>query len=93
MARQVVHISEQEASRDFAELLARVRSGVEVIISQGNLPVAVVHPAEPQVRLLSESLRLARELHSSATLDGDFAADLERVINSHREPLTPPSWE
>jgi hypothetical protein len=24
------------------------------------------------------------------TLDGDFARDLEDIINSHREPLNPP---
>jgi hypothetical protein len=55
--------------------------------------VAVVRPAEPHVRLLSESLRLAKEHASSATLDGDFARDLEEAINSHREPLNPPAWE
>jgi antitoxin (DNA-binding transcriptional repressor) of toxin-antitoxin stability system len=93
MAERVVHMSEAEAASDFAGVLARVRAGAEVVIQSGQLPVAIVRPAEPHVRLLSESLRLAQEHASTATLDGDFARDLEAVINSHREPLNPPAWE
>jgi len=93
MADHVIHISEEEASSDFAGLLARVRAGAEVVIESGKLPVAVVRPAEPHIRLLSESLRLAKEHASTATLDGDFASDLEAAINSHREPLNPPAWD
>jgi len=95
MADRVLHISEEEAARDFASLMARVREGTEFVIEaeSGKLPVAVLRPAEPHVRLLSESLRLAREHASTATLDGDFARDLEAVINSHREPLEPPAWD
>jgi hypothetical protein len=55
--------------------------------------VAVLRPAEPHVRLLSESLRLAREHGSTVTLDKDFERDLEEIINSHREPLNPPAWD
>jgi len=73
--------------------LARVRTGVEIVIGDDAHPVAVVRPAEPHVHFLSESLRLAREHASTAALDEDFARDLEAVINSHREPLNPPAWE
>ena len=95
MADHVIHISEEEAARDFAGVLARVRAGAEVVIESesGKLPVATVRPAEPHVRLLSESLRLAKEHASTATLDPDFAHDLEAAINSHREPLNPPAWD
>ena len=93
MADQVIHISETEAASDFAGLMARVRAGAEVVIESDKLPVAVVRPAEPAVRLLSESLRLAKEHASTAILDGDFARDLEAAINSHREPLNPPAWD
>jgi prevent-host-death family protein len=93
MDKPVIHISEAEAARDFAALLDRVRKGAEIVIEHDARPVAVVRPAEPHVRLLSESLRLAREHGSTATLDGDFARDLEEVINSHREPLHPPAWD
>ena len=93
MAKEVIHVSEAEAASDFASLLARVREGAEVVIEHEARPVAVVRPAEPHVRLLSESLRLAKEHGSTATLDGDFERDLEEVINSHREPLNPPAWD
>jgi prevent-host-death family protein len=94
MAKHVIHISEAEAASDFASLMARVRSGTEVVIEDNARAVAVVLPvAEPSVRLLSESLRLAREHGSTATLDGDFGHDLEEIINSHREPLNPPKWD
>jgi prevent-host-death family protein len=93
MERHVIHISEAEAARDFASLLARVREGAEVVIESDSRPVAVVRPAEPYVRLLSESLRLARERGSTATLDGEFGKDVEDGIESHREPLNPPAWD
>jgi antitoxin (DNA-binding transcriptional repressor) of toxin-antitoxin stability system len=93
MANRVIHISEAEAASDFRKLLERVRAGAEVVIENDKLPVAVVRPAEPHVRFLSESLRLAREHASQATLDADFARDVEAAIASHREPLNPPAWD
>jgi hypothetical protein len=38
--------------------------------------------AERPLRRLSESLRMAKEHGSTATLDGGFAHDLEAVVNS-----------
>jgi antitoxin (DNA-binding transcriptional repressor) of toxin-antitoxin stability system len=93
MTKHVVHISEAEAASNFADVLARVRAGIEVVIGDEVRPVAVVRPAEPHVRLLSESLRFSKEHASTATLDEDFARDLEAAINSHREPLIPPAWD
>lgn len=96
MADRVIHISEAEAASHFADVLARVRDGAEVVIERGKLPIAVIRPAEPQGRLLSDSLRLAKEhgeeLGREATLDPDFAADLEDIINS-RKPRELSSWE
>ena len=43
MAKHVVHISEAEAASNFADVLARVRAGVEVVIESDKLPVAVIH--------------------------------------------------
>ena len=62
MADRAIHISETEAASNLAEVLAR--AGAEVVIESGTLPVAVVRLAEPNVRLLSQSLRLAKE-HAS----------------------------
>ena len=94
MAKDVIHISEVEATNDFASLMARVREGAEVIIENDARPVAVLRSAEPHPgRLLSESIALAEAYGSTVTLDGDFGRDLEEIINSHREPLNPLAWD
>jgi antitoxin (DNA-binding transcriptional repressor) of toxin-antitoxin stability system len=95
MAKEVIHISEAEAANNFADVLARVRAGAEIVID-GQEPVVVVtvRALKPQPgRLLSESIALAEANGSTVTLDGDFARDLEDIINSHREPLNPPEWD
>ena len=97
MPRPVVHISEAEATSDFAGVLARVCAGVEVIIERDARPVAVVHSAEPlRGRPLSESIALkeahAKELGHEPTLDPDFAADLAEIIGN-RKPRNPATWE
>jgi hypothetical protein len=92
MSMATIHISEAEAARDFAGLMAHVRLGAEIVIEFETRAVAIVRPAVPAGpgRLLSESLRLAKEHGSTVTLDGDFARDLEAVVNSHPEPLENP---
>lgn len=95
MAKNVIRVSEEEAATtNVATLLAHVRAGAEVVIENGERPVAVLRSAEPHPgRLLSESIALAEAHGSTATLDEDFARDLEDIINSHREPLDPPAWD
>ena len=94
MSMAVIHISEADAARDFAGLMARVRAGAEIVIDNAASAAVVLRVAsEPPVRRLSESLRLAREHRSTATLDGDFARDVEAAVASHREPLDPPAWD
>jgi antitoxin (DNA-binding transcriptional repressor) of toxin-antitoxin stability system len=89
-----VHISEAEAVRDFAGLLAKVRAGTEVVIDNGMNSAVLLRPlSESPIRSLSDSLRLAREHASPATPDDEFAADVEAAVNSHQEPLDPPEWD
>ena len=92
MAKPVIHISDADAMRDFASLLARVRAGAEVIIESDARPVAVLHAAEPVRRTISECIALLPE-NSSATIDADFAKDVEAAVASHREPLSPAAWD
>jgi antitoxin (DNA-binding transcriptional repressor) of toxin-antitoxin stability system len=89
MAKEVIRVSEAEAAKDFATLLARVRAGAEVVIENNASPVAVVHSPEPPRRTISECIALLPE-DSDATIDADFARDIEAAVESHREPLTPP---
>jgi antitoxin (DNA-binding transcriptional repressor) of toxin-antitoxin stability system len=93
MTKRAIRVSEAEAANDLLSLLARVRAGVEVVIERDAEAVAVIRPVAHHVRLLSESLRLAKTRGSNATLDGEFGRDLEVVVSSHGEPLTPPAWD
>jgi antitoxin (DNA-binding transcriptional repressor) of toxin-antitoxin stability system len=93
MARHVIHISEEEAGvTNVAALLAHIRSGAEVIIENGMRPVAVLRPAEPVPRTISECIALLPE-DSTATIDPDFARDVAAAVEGHREPLNPPTWD
>jgi antitoxin (DNA-binding transcriptional repressor) of toxin-antitoxin stability system len=89
-------MSEAEAARDFAGLMARVRAGAEVVIENGTLPVAVIHTPVPPRRAISECIALAKkheeETGEAPVLDADFAADVEEIIRN-RKPWNPPAWE
>ena len=98
MSHTVIHVSEAEAESDFGSVLARVRAGAEVIIESesGGAPVAVVRPAVPPGRSISECIALAKkheeETGESPVLDSEFAADLEEIIRN-RKPWNPLSWD
>ncbi len=96
MAKHVIHVSEADAASDFKSLMARVRAGAEIVIEHDAQPVAILHPAEPVRRTISECIALAK-IHEDETgkapiLDSDFASDVEEII-SHRKPWNPPAWE
>jgi antitoxin (DNA-binding transcriptional repressor) of toxin-antitoxin stability system len=86
------HISEAEAARDFAGLLARVRAGAEVVIEGEAFPVAVVRAPSPPRRSIEECIEML-PADSSATIDEEFAADVAAAVACHREPLNPPAWD
>jgi antitoxin (DNA-binding transcriptional repressor) of toxin-antitoxin stability system len=88
-----VHITEAELARDLHAVLERVRQGVEVIVEQGDRSVAIIKPVQGPGRPIEECIAIAKARGSHATLDEDFAKDLEEVINSHREPFDPPAWD
>ena len=94
MAR--IHISEAEAARDFASLMARVRAGAEVVIEDGVLPVALISKAVLVSSTISDCIALARrheeETGEAPVLDADFAADVEEIIRN-RKPWNPPAWD
>jgi antitoxin (DNA-binding transcriptional repressor) of toxin-antitoxin stability system len=91
-----IHISEADAARDFAELMARVRAGAEIVIENGTVPVAVLHAPVPPRRSISECIALSKK-HEEETgdapgLDHDFAEDVEEIIGN-RKPWNPPAWD
>jgi antitoxin (DNA-binding transcriptional repressor) of toxin-antitoxin stability system len=91
-----IHISEADAVRDFAGLLAHVRLGAEIVIENGAYPPAVLRTAAPPRRSISESIALAeartKELGYKPRMDAGFAADLEEIIRN-RKPRDASAWE
>ena len=59
----MIRISETKATRNFADVLARVRAGAEVVIESDPRAVAIVRSAgdEFRPRLLSQSIALAKK--------------------------------
>jgi hypothetical protein len=92
MARTLIHISEADATSDFASVLARVRAAADVIIQSGHLVIAVIHSPVPPRRSISECIALLPK-DQAAVMDAEFAKDVEAAIESDREPLKPPAWD
>jgi prevent-host-death family protein len=83
---EVLRITEAELVRDVHAVLEKVQKGAEIVIEQNSRPVAVLRAAAPRRRKLSEIAASLSE-QSSATVDPDFAADVQEFIDNHREPL------
>jgi len=83
-----IHISADEAARDFFGLLARVRAGAEIVIEDGPLTVAILHAPVAPRRSVSESIALAearsRELGYKPVMDSGFASDLEEIVRKRK---------
>ena len=96
MAKHVIHISKLDASGHFANLVAQLRAGEEIVIEDDSRPVALVHSAAPIRRSVSECIALAKaheeETGQSPVLDPDFADDMENIIR-RRQTWTPPPWD
>ena len=87
-----LHITEGDLVKHLQSVLRRVETGTEVIIERDAQPVAVIRPVDPVRRKISECIALMPP-DSTATIDPDFAKDVEAAIAAHREPLEPPAWD
>ena len=92
----MLHVTEAELVRDIRAILQRVQTGVEVVIECDAQPVAVLRAVNPVSRTISECIALAeaheQETRVAATLDADFAADVEEIVRN-RQPWNPPAWD
>lgn len=91
METQVLHVTESDLVRDVRSVLRRVETGAEIVIERDAHPIAVLRSAAPPRRKLSECIALLSD-DSSATIDPDWASDVEAAVASHREALEPPVW-
>ena len=88
-----LHMTEAEVAKDFAAVVEKIQQGAEVIVERDAQPVAIIKLPQFRGRPIDECIATATARGSHATLDEDFAKDLEDIVNSRREPLTPPSWD
>ena len=79
-----LHINEGDLARDVRSILKRVETGGEVVIERDAQPVAVIRPAEPVRREISECMALI-PVDSTATIDPDCVKDVEAAIAAHRK--------
>jgi hypothetical protein len=89
----VLHITEADLARDVTAVLEMIRQGAEFIVERNAQPVAIIKSPQFRGRPIDECIAMAKAHGSHATLDDEFAKDLDDVINSHREPLNPPAWD
>ena len=96
MGMATIYISEAEAIRDIAGLLARAQLGAEIVIEKEAAPAVVLRQETPPRRSISESIALAearsKELGYEPVMDADFAADLEEIIRN-RKPRDTSAWD
>jgi antitoxin (DNA-binding transcriptional repressor) of toxin-antitoxin stability system len=91
------HISEVEAASNAATVFARARAGEEIVIESSDAPdVKIRLVVEPVRRTIAETIaRIVahdKERSYPATMDADFAADLEDIIRN-RKPRDTSEWD
>jgi antitoxin (DNA-binding transcriptional repressor) of toxin-antitoxin stability system len=74
MAMEIIYISEADAVRDFAAVLAHVRAGSEVVIEGESAPVAVLIPPTD-----ADS-----EVASDPEYDGWFRSQVQEALDDPR---------
>ena len=88
-----VHMTEAELVNNIADVIRQVRQGSEIVVEQGNRAVAVITPAKPAGRMISEVLADLKARGACAVMDDDFAGDIEEGIRARRQSWKPPSWD
>lgn len=95
-----VYISEAEAAQDFAGLVDRALEGQQIVVRRGGRDVVMLSPvaagAEVSTKTLGEvieGLRKRETVQGLATLDDEFAADMEKVHRGLNEPMDGLKWD
>jgi antitoxin (DNA-binding transcriptional repressor) of toxin-antitoxin stability system len=87
-----VHMTKAEVVKDIQAVLEKVSQGAEVVVERGSRTLAVITPVKGPGRPIDECIALAEAHGSGATLDEDFAPDLQQII-ANRQPLDTSAWE
>jgi hypothetical protein len=103
----VVHISEEEAARDFAGLFERVRSGERVLVeapgrcgvmlaAELSEPESALAAGTVKGRTVAEILERLDEwesVHGVLVLDAGFADDVQAAHERLNQPLDSSKWD
>ena len=79
-------MTQSEVTHNFDAVLARLREGAEVVVEQAQMPGAVIRLPRRSGRPISECIASARASASAATLDEEFAQDVNAGIESRQQP-------
>lgn len=88
----IIRLTDAELARDVHAVLEKVQEGVEIILEQGQRPVAIIKASTTAGRMLSEVRADLRARSSTAVIDDDFARDIEAGIRANRQPWKPLHW-
>ena len=96
-----LYMSETEVARDLHAVLVKVQQGVEVIIEQNHLPIAVLKmppaSATRPGRKLSDCIAMAKAYEESLGYmplpDSNFAQDVQAGIEARRDSFEAPAWD
>jgi antitoxin (DNA-binding transcriptional repressor) of toxin-antitoxin stability system len=96
MATDTHRIRESDLAGALGSVLHRVEEGAEFIVERDELPIAVIRPAVPFGRKISDCIALAarheREAGQVPVLEPDFAADLAEIVGN-RKPREVAEWD
>jgi len=87
----VLHMTEAELVHNIADVIRQVRLGCEIVVEEGNRPVAVIKPSQPVGRMISDVIADLQARASNVVMDEGFARDVEEGIKARQQPWTPPS--
>jgi antitoxin (DNA-binding transcriptional repressor) of toxin-antitoxin stability system len=96
MATETHRIREADLAGALGSVLHRVEDGAEFIVERDDRPIAVIRPAVPFGRKISDCIALAARHESEAgpvpVLEPDFAEDLAEIVRS-RKPREVVDWD
>ena len=85
-------MTEAELASDLHAVLEQVRRGAQVVIERDRRAVAVLKPAQPVGRPISEIIAELEERGSGAVIDDKFADGIKTGRDA-QGPWNPPSWD
>ena len=96
MATETHRIRESDLAAALGSVLHCVEEGAEFIVERDDHPIAIIRPAVPFGRKISDCIALAarheREAAQVPVLEPDFAEDLAEIVRS-RKPREAMEWD